>query len=118
VGKDLAAAPEGMRGVRVRVTARDIALGHRRNCQACPVALALTRHLADGYYVNVAPDGGGVFATSSDGPERYVGSFRLPTKVKKFIEAFDAGRELCAKAFAFNLPLPLEALKRKGAARG
>jgi len=108
---------EGLRGVRVRITARDIALGQRRDCGSCPVALALVRHLADGYYAQVGNVEVDIFA-SCGGHKRLVDVIRLPDKAVKFIAGFDRGAELLAKPFAFNLPLPIEALRRKVGHKG
>lgn len=72
-----------MRAVRVEVTADDIALGESKDCERCPIALALKR--AGALSVQVGDD----LITADFGDGELEAS--PPKEALRFIAAFDAG---------------------------
>ena len=75
----------GLMGVRVNVTAKDIAEGWSGNCYSCPVASAINRHLARGFFAKVG------------------------SRDVSFDSRVDGSRPV--KPVAFNIPFPEVALK-------
>ena len=91
--------------MKIQVTAQDIAQGCRGKCELCPVALAVRRAVGhDNVYVDINTYEAKTTATLSVA----VGStgewkYRLPDKVKDFINDFDMGYYLLVKPFEFDL---------------
>ena len=81
--------------IRVDVTAQDIAAGLAKNCQRCPVALALGRAGRDDYAAVVEID----FRLHLELQSRWIAA---PQEVVEFVERFDAG--LRCEPFRFELP--------------
>lgn len=80
--------------VVVEVTAQDIAKGERQSCFACPIALALSRHMFPTPAVNRN------YIESTDRP--WVRE--LPSEARDFITDFDTGQ--LVSPFTFKLSLP------------
>lgn len=74
----------------ISVTQEDISMGVRRQCKSCPIALALRRINPD-YRVDVDTD------RIRFGNK----SFNTPEKVRDFIKAFDAKKQV--SPFTFRL---------------
>ncbi len=86
----------------LNVTPQDLKEGIRRECNFCPLARALRRSLGkreDLVIVSACWSSFGV--TTQD----YYTSYEMPEAGKRFIEAFDAGREV--------EPIPLEIHRRE-----
>lgn len=77
----------------VRVTAADVALGERRQCHSCPVALALARVTGEPWVV-LAGSARRVYGP----PDR---RFALPAAATAWIVRFDAGGAVGPLAFEF-----------------
>jgi hypothetical protein len=85
-----------MKSYTVKVTNRDIRLGVVGDYYSCPVALALKRVTRQIY---------GVGSQNIFKGEMIVGpSFRLPTKVAKFLSLFDKQKPV--QPFTFKIKLP------------
>jgi hypothetical protein len=94
-----------MTTIRVEVTLEHIARGSRRECEACPVALAIgdalraagrpARGVAVGFHWASVQDG------SAAGWGREI---RLPAAVGNFVRSFDRGEPAGPLAFHLNIP--------------
>lgn len=78
----------------IEVTQEDIAKGISRSTCACPVALAVSRHLGLNWVSFET-------VTTLNGTK-----YRLPSKAIEFVQFFDVGREV--KPFSFQLEPSLE----------
>jgi len=103
----------GFRAVRVRVTALDIENGRAGDCFGSPISSAIKRHLRRPYAAAVA--GGAVFLFDGSRTPIEHSPVKLPTRAEALQVEFDRSRFV--HPFAFNLPLPVDFLKRPGAAR-
>jgi hypothetical protein len=92
--------------VTIDVTAKDIEKGYQGSCTACPVALAVMRHLKPGLFPSV----GSAVRIHMFGD--YVGHCRgfalTPLVAISFMGDFDAGIKV--SPFSFTLDLPEEVL--------
>jgi len=103
----------GFRAVRVRVTALDIENGRAGDSFGSPICSAIKRHLRRPYVAAVA--GGAVYLFDGLRTPIEHAPVKLPTRAEAFRVEFDRSR--FAHPCAFNLPLPVDFLKRPGAAR-
>lgn len=90
--------------MKISVTREDIAAGKRHECGACPVALAVARHLCDG----VAPQVGYFtiqYRRLADQQTLTHVSW-LPAPASEWIEDFDHRRPV--EPFDFELKIPAE----------
>lgn len=78
----------------INVTAEDIAAGEQRECDFCPIALALRDAFPDARVISVSPD-----SVDLDGIE-----IDLPDIAVEFIHAFDGGEG--GEPFSFELDYP------------
>lgn len=91
--------------LRVSVTAEDIRLGKRNDCDRCPAARALrragiTRGWVGNYWIGETVGGLGMSLCDS------------PIKVRKFIRAFDSFGRKKVKPFSFTINVPREAVRK------
>lgn len=91
--------------MRIEVTQSDIDHGERGSCTACPIAIALERHL--GCHVTVQENDTEVappcawIRIQRDGSQH-----QLPGSAESFIRRFDDGKSVAP--FAFNLNIPFD----------
>ena len=104
------AADPGTRGVRVRITERDIAKGCRRRADRCAVVLAITRHVKPGHEVLVD---GEMYAVDTKTPMYF--KRRLPMKAERWARQFDEGQAV--KPTSFWIQLPESVLRRSKAVK-
>lgn len=90
--------------LHVEVTAQDIATGHHRSCDHCPVALATTRALRYAGNVSASATASRSFMQlwSRDGA---VVTLLMPAEVKTWVAAFDVYDPV--ESFTFELAIPL-----------
>lgn len=81
----------------VNVTAADISLGQRADCEYCPVASALSRKINRNVKVFST-----AFGYRQPRTHRWIFDVPLPEKVSDFINAFDAGRPVRPFRFTIN----------------
>lgn len=86
-----------MKTVKIDITWGDINQGRKKNCERCPVALAILRALKIEKHVFV----GGTNVTI---PSLGFNSFAFPEEVTRFIENFDSWRHV--EPFSFILEIP------------
>lgn len=81
--------------ITIQVTAEDIANGARRNCKACPIALAASRH--ECFSNAILLEVGAIYISWYDEKSKAV---RLPEIAIEFIRDFDKRRDV--KPFEFE----------------
>lgn len=79
----------------INVTQYHIDRGCRESCRGCPIALALS----DAGVSDPHVEGDQAGAMRADGLHDW---FRLPSRVRRFIQAFDAGSAV--EPFSFPMP--------------
>jgi|ERR1043166_6451267 hypothetical protein len=79
--------------IKIQVTERDIAVGHRHDSCLCPIARALRRRLKGRPLVSVGAE---VCSVGDSGPR-----VLLPKEAQEFIKRFD--ERLPVNAFEFDL---------------
>ena len=84
----------------ISVTREHIAKGKRRDCERCPVALAIRDALPDLIYTRVGPIN---IALQRDAGE-YLTYFAFPPEVLDFVRDYDGRRG--SKPFTFELDYP------------
>lgn len=93
-----------MPSVKINITEEDIRNGIRRDCNSCPVALAIFRLVKLDTYIKVGPK-----AILLEREGRSVG-LELPRKPELFIRSYDNGSQLDFDPFFFVLEIPEEYL--------
>lgn len=88
----------------IEVTREDIEAGSPFHCEACPIALAISRHLLPGFHAAV----GGLWIRIVQG-FHVVARFDTPEQAFQFMKAFDRG--LTDQPISFPLDIPAEFLK-------
>lgn len=87
--------------LRINVTAKDIKNGMIANCQNCPVALAIKRHLHKlPYEYCLVSNSIARFYSHSNVCDKYIS---FPNRVITFIADFDLNKEV--KPFSFTIEL-------------
>lgn len=90
-----------MKWIEIQVTDEDIRLGTAKDCQACPVALALIRVVASDVRVSVLRDG---VLLKRYGKGLTTLKITFPVEIASWIRQFDlAGTN---KPAAFKIPIP------------
>ena len=82
----------------INITQRDIDKGERRNCEGCPVYLAL-RRTTNVRYVGVRDIG----FIRGDGPDRFV-LVKTPSRIRDFMVQFDDGHAVKPTRFTIEVP--------------
>jgi hypothetical protein len=85
----------------INVTARHIAKGKRRDCERCPVALAIRDAFPDLIYARVGP----VNIALQRNAGEYLTYFAFPPEVLDFTRHFDFARRK-PEPFTFELDYP------------
>jgi len=84
----------------IEVTQDDIAMGRRRRCRDCPVAMALARHFERGVMVGHRFFVFGVADQDLEEKER----ISLPSEIERFIDAFDCAKPVDPIIFTVEIP--------------
>lgn len=97
--------------IRISVTERDIQLGKKCSCVACPIALAAGRALP-GRLVEVFGDDLQIVRTDdlSTFGRTIEHMLHLPWKAKQFVYAFDEGKPVEPFDFTIDIPHQMETL--------
>lgn len=97
--------------MKIDVTEMDIFHGELGHCGKCPVALAISRLLKDGYYAKVHT----TWLYICNKYHEAVCSFRVPFIAAAFIRKFDSSHlyRYVVQPFSFELELPTNVLKEK-----
>jgi hypothetical protein len=96
----------------ISVTQDDIEHGERGDCRGCPIARAVNRMLATGYFARVRDE----ISIWTEGGGRFVRGLDLPDAAREFIALFDSNNgdpdDTPVKPFTFEIPdIPAEYLK-------
>ena len=97
--------------VTIEVT-RDIIEMSTPNCSRnCAVAVAVEKHLKDGYFASVNSHEVSIWRMHKDTPhEREIFVYCLPVEVRQFISDFDLKGLTFVGPIRFEMTLPIEAL--------
>ncbi len=85
--------------ITIKVTKSDIKNGIKRDCDTCPIALAITRVLSPKYIIEIEPDQVNIYKHGTILMD--CGDYPLPKIAKAFILKFDRGHHV--NPFSFNL---------------